>query len=161
MKAPLKKPIKLGFTLVELIIAFALASLLLLSAIMSWSGRDATGQSAHWLSRIASTLQLARSRAILTQTPVEVCLIAQTMWMSPHQAILTLDAPYQVEWIGSFGQPDCVTFMPSGGSHGQRGHVTLTRSGQVAGQVVLVESGRVRIVSAQALLQKKSAPFPS
>ncbi|MCF7222795.1 GspH/FimT family pseudopilin [Marilutibacter chinensis] len=73
MKSPTRTTRPAGFTLLELIIAMAVAALLAVSVLPAMGGIAERGRNAELAHRLTASLALARISAIRTGTPVSLC----------------------------------------------------------------------------------------
>jgi type IV fimbrial biogenesis protein FimT len=163
-----------GFTLVELMIALALAAILLASAAPNWGAFLATAEIRDRSVALMRALGVARSEAIKRGTRVDLCPSAdrlrcavsatwETGWLmfvnegnaaqpASDAAILSREspAPTGITIIGNRPVGDYISFTSLGHARRhdgalQMGTFTICRHGQDARKVVLANSGRVRI----------------
>jgi len=167
-----------GLTLVELMIALALAAILLAGAAPNWRAFLATAEIRDRSVALMRALGVARSEAIKRGTRVDLCPSAdllrcavsatwETGWLmfvnednsaqpASDAAILGRESHAQpgITIIGNRPVADYISFTSLGHARRhdgalQMGTFTICRRGQDARKVVLANSGRVRIDATQ------------
>jgi type IV fimbrial biogenesis protein FimT len=170
----LDAPALAGFTLVELMIALALAAILVATAAPNWRAFLATSEIRDRSEALMRALSVARSEAIKRGTRVDLCPSADRMrcasqatwevgWLTfvndgnaaqpaSAAAILTREAAAATGLTIAGNRPvaDYISFTSLGHARRhdgalQMGTFTICRRGQDARKVVLANSGRVRI----------------
>ena len=169
MSAPSK-----GFTLLELVVALAIAGALLIFAIPGWRAYIADLEIRDRVDALVEMLSLARSEAIRRNGRVNLCPSADQKtcsdtgaWETGWLVYVDLDddgAPDAAERIvrvegqarpgitirGNRPVSDYVSYTPTGHTRMrngalQMGTFTICRTGQSAVHVVLANGGRVRV----------------
>ena len=163
-----------GFTLVELMMALALAAILLASAAPNWGAFLATSEIRERSVALTRALGVARSEAIKRGTRVDLCPSTDRLrcavsatweagWLmfvnegnaaqpASDAAILSRESPAPTGISIAANRPvgDYISFTSLGHARRhdgalQMGTFTICRRGQDARKVVLANSGRVRI----------------
>jgi type IV fimbrial biogenesis protein FimT len=163
-----------GFTLIEMLIALAIASLLVALATPDWRSRNARAELRDRANALVEVMSVARSEAVKRGTRVDVCPSVDRMqcvagagwetgWLSlvhdagdhppqPRATILRREGPARSGITIRANRPlaDYVSFTSLGHARRhdgalQMGTFTVCRSGHEAFKVVLANSGRVRV----------------
>jgi len=163
-----------GFTVVELLVALAIASLLLVLAAPPWRARIAAAELRERAEALSAALAAARSEAIKRGTRVDLCASADRLgcaaggeweagWLGfvndaaaaapAHGAPLVASERRAREGItirGNGPVAQYVSYTPLGHARRhdgalQMGTFTVCRRGETALKVVLANSGRTRI----------------
>jgi len=167
------QPGVVGFTLIEMLIALAIGSLLLLTMTPDWGARRAGAELRNHAEMLLQAINVARGEAIKRGTRVELCPSSDALrcdatagWESGFityvhdngatpasmATILTSSraAPSGIAVQGNRPLTDYVSFTSLGHARRhdgalQMGTFTVCRSGHDALKVVLANSGRVRL----------------
>lgn len=156
-----------GFTLVELMIALLLLSILIGIALPSFATLLQNSRQATTLNQLRVVLHYARSHAITSRQTVSICsgqtsCGASQQWSEQllvfrdidsdggidnddvvlHQA--NLPAGYGWHWSNFRNQPH-MSFKPDGTTHSLNGTFTLCQDGQPTRQIVINITGRTRL----------------
>jgi prepilin-type N-terminal cleavage/methylation domain-containing protein len=140
---PIKK--SFGFTLIELLITLMITAILGCAAMISWTHLSQRSHAKNLTHQILSAIQTARSEAISRQQRVNLCVSAQGLGLEKEVLLFTLPSSYHLDWRGNFGVRDCITFLPYGGTDGQRGSLRILKDQALVARLVIVDSGRVKV----------------
>jgi type IV fimbrial biogenesis protein FimT len=167
-----------GFTLIEMLIALGIASLLVALATPDWRSSNARAELRDRANALVEVMSVARSEAVKRGTRVDVCPSVDRMqcvadagwdggWLSlvneagvhpppTHATVLRREGPARAGITIRANRPlaDYVSFTSLGHARRhdgalQMGTFTVCRSGHEAFKVVLANSGRVRVDATQ------------
>lgn len=152
-----------AFSMIELLIAITLVTIMLLVAIPSFNNIIRKNQTLAYANELAATLQFARSTAIRFGESVTFCgsrdhKTCDGLWQDgaivvtvASGTVLRVLAPVtagvRLIWQGSFGMKSGITFSPAGFPNGQQGsfYCCCRDSSANSLAVVLSLTGRIRI----------------
>jgi type IV fimbrial biogenesis protein FimT len=153
-----------GYTLIEILISFALISVLLIIAIPSWQNVRSSYNTELEVNRLAATLQYARNSAINLQLPVRLCAsddgqicletqepswshgwlvyIAQNTLLRAYPALTN----GELEWHGLSNKSE-IQFNSDGSASGFNGRFNYfpNNSADNCKSIILSPTGRTRV----------------
>lgn len=150
-----------AFTLIELLIALTLASLLLVAAVPLWREWLQRNRAEAVVQQLITAINLARSEAVKRGQTVTFCPSRDQrhcggLWqegqiiLQQQQVIRTyaaLPGRDQLIWRSSLGKNDRLEFVASGFTNGQKGSfIYYPAHGQAATRIVIEQSGRMRMI---------------
>jgi type IV fimbrial biogenesis protein FimT len=155
-----------AFTLLELLIAIAIASVLLFAAVHSWQTFAVRSRVQAGCNLLVGALQYARLTAMTRNENVIFCKSrdhrncggewsdGQILITKGGEVLRVVDFPKgdRLLWKGSFGRDDAITFTAFGTTLGQQGSFSYCPRNfpELAMAVILVQTGRARISTSAA-----------
>ncbi len=145
-----------GFTLVETLLVLSLFLFLITTAAVSY---------AHWIKKyrltiavntVVDALAFARHSAIILHADIVFSPLGSS-WESGQQIVDSVHSrvlrvlpklpdSLRMRWRGSFGNDESLRYRPDGFTDGQQGNFEICLSQTVCAHIIVIESGRVRVV---------------
>lgn len=150
-----------GYSLLELLVALSIVTILLLLAVPSWQNWIIYHQEKIYVNQIVSALRFARAQAILNNTNVIYCAsddgqncgdqwsegqIIETTNNQRLRVFSSLPQTLHLKWQGSFALDNFIQFSAAGFTKEQQGSFYLCGKPHSSGfRIRVVRSGRAAV----------------